>query len=100
MPVIPGNVILKMLRRNRRKDVFLCQRFLSIFYPPAVYSKMAVTATKDNENFYANFSVLKEEGYLKVADYGKKNSSKDGNEQEKKDNRKNRKRLPIVNHQY
>ena len=75
----------KLSHEAKRAYVLICQRFLSIFYPPAVYSKMAVTATKDNENFYANFSVLKEEGYLKVADFGKKNSSKDGNEQEKKE---------------
>jgi DNA topoisomerase-3 len=44
----------------------IVRRFLSIFYPPAVYQKFALTANVKGERFYSNFKVLAEEGYLKV----------------------------------
>lgn len=50
----------------------IVRRFLSIFYPPAVYQKVSIIASanieeKYMENFYASFKVLIEEGYLKVS---------------------------------
>lgn len=63
----------------------ICRRFLSIFYPPAVYEKISVESEmsvngkiqesgenksdeKDyKEKFTANFKALKEKGYLEVA---------------------------------
>ncbi len=45
----------------------IVKRFLSIFYPPAVYYKVSIEAGIGDEHFYASFKVLKEEGYLKVA---------------------------------
>jgi len=44
----------------------IVRRFLSIFYPPAVYQKVAVTVKIREESFFSNFKVLAEEGYLKV----------------------------------
>lgn len=46
----------------------IARRFLSIFYPPAVYQKYALELEADKEHFFANFRVMLEEGYLKVAD--------------------------------
>ena len=50
------------------RNVYDCvvKRFLSIFYPPAVYQKVAVTVKIREESFFSNFKVLAEEGYLKV----------------------------------
>ena len=45
----------------------IVRRFLSIFYPPAVYHKMSITTKIKEESFFSNFKVLAEEGYLKVA---------------------------------
>lgn len=45
----------------------IVRRFLSIFYPPAQYQKVSLTAKIRTESFFASFKVLKEEGYLKVA---------------------------------
>lgn len=45
----------------------IARRFLSIFYPAAVYQKFALTLNVKGERFFANFKVLAEEGYLKVA---------------------------------
>ncbi len=64
-------------------------RFLSVFYPAAVYKKVSVTLVRHPENlpkpehFFASFKVLSEEGYLKVAErfYGKR-KDKDGEEQQ------------------
>lgn len=43
------------------------RRFLSIFYPPAVYQKVAIVSKIKEESFFSSFKVLAEEGYLKVA---------------------------------
>lgn len=45
----------------------IVRRFLSIFYPPAVYQKVAVTTRLREESFFSNFKVLEDPGYLKVA---------------------------------
>lgn len=47
----------------------IVRRFLSIFYPPAVYQKASLCIRVKEERFYATFKVLVEEGYLKVAEY-------------------------------
>lgn len=52
----------------------ICRRFLSIFYPAAVYKKTALEVLKNGEHLFANFKYLMNRGYLKVADnsYSKK----------------------------
>ena len=52
----------------------ICRRFLSIFYPAAVYKKTALEVLKNGEHLFANFKYLMDRGYLKVADnsYSKK----------------------------
>ncbi|GLC82067.1 DNA topoisomerase [Lacrimispora brassicae] len=60
----------------------IARRFLSVFYPPAVYQKYALELVADppcpdppvKEHFYANFRVMLEAGYLKIAEvsWGKK----------------------------
>ena len=44
----------------------IVRRFLSIFYPAAVYQKVSITTSVKNEDMYATFKVLVNEGYLKV----------------------------------
>lgn len=66
----------------------IVRRFLSIFYPPAVYRKVTVEAKIKEESFFANFKVLEEEGYLKVAGIPgeKKGNPGDTTEEEKDTN--------------
>ena len=45
----------------------IVRRFLSIFYPPAIYQKVSITSDVKNEKLYASFKVLVDEGYLSVA---------------------------------
>ena len=46
----------------------ICRRFLSIFYPAAVYQKYSLELERMKEHFFANFKVMSDPGYLKVAD--------------------------------
>ncbi|NBI90465.1 type IA DNA topoisomerase [Lachnospiraceae bacterium] len=64
----------------------IVRRFLSIFYPSAVYRKIALRMDMKGEKFFASFKVLEEEGYLKVMDLSflKKKESPD-NKREKED---------------
>ena len=57
---------------NRKIYQVIVRRFLSIFYPAAVYQKYAVEIEVKGEHFFAGFKVLKEAGYLKVAEIPKK----------------------------
>lgn len=55
----------------------IVRRFLSIFYPPAVYQKMAIITKIRGESFFASFKILAEEGYLKVSGMPEKKDDKD-----------------------
>lgn len=44
----------------------IVRRFISIFYPPAVYQKISITTKVKEESLFANFKIMLEEGYLKV----------------------------------
>lgn len=50
----------------QRTYEIIVRRFLSIFYPAAVYQKVSITTSVKNEDMYATFKVLVNEGYLKV----------------------------------
>ena len=54
----------------------IVRRFLSIFYPPAVYQKVAIVTKIKEESFFSSFKVLAEEGYLKVAGMPKRKTAK------------------------
>ena len=69
----------------------IARRFLSIFYPPAVYQKTTVELVKQNEHFFASFKVLAEQGYLKVS--GSLTGKKKTESQEDEESEKNKKDL-------
>lgn len=64
----------------------IVRRFLSIFYPAAIYQKIGLTVEMKGEVFCSNFKVLSESGYLKVArnSFAKKKNEKQ-DEKEKND---------------
>lgn len=47
----------------------IVRRFLSIFYPPALYQKLHVTVKVGEERFFTSTKVLLEEGFLPVTQY-------------------------------
>ena len=47
----------------------IVRRFLSIFYPPAVYQKLGLTLDCGGEKLFANFKVLVDSGYLPIMNY-------------------------------
>lgn len=61
----------------------IVRRFLSIFFPPAVYRKVSLNVSIKGEQFFASFKVLESEGYLRAAAFsfakkkGEKAESKD-----------------------
>lgn len=44
----------------------IARRFLSIFYPAAVYQKISLVVKVKEESFFSNFKILESPGYLKV----------------------------------
>ena len=64
----------------------IVRRFLSIFYPPAVYQKFALTVKVKEERFFSNFKVLVEEGFLKVSTFSfKKDAAATNDDKSAKD---------------
>lgn len=66
----------------------ICRRFLSIFYPPAVYQKYALDLVCRGEHLFANFRVLEEEGYYAVTGQGSyvpQKNEKDKEQEEEQD---------------
>ncbi len=60
----------------------IVRRFLCIFYPPAEYQKISLTALRQSERFFASFKVMTEQGYLEIAtaSFAKKNNTNYGTE--------------------
>ncbi len=81
------NVLNNMDPLYRNVYEVIVRRFLSVFYPPAKYQKVALKLymplKEENEEykeqFLANFKVLIDQGYLKVAEnsFGKKKEQSD-----------------------
>ncbi len=60
----------------------IVRRFLAIFYPPAVYQKVALTTQMGTEKFFSSFRALQEEGYLKVTPNMNEKKKKDAGDKE------------------
>ena len=110
IPTGQATGVMKSLKPNAHAVyMMICRRFLSVFFPPAMYEKSALTiavpdmANEKTERFYTNFRLLKSKGYLHVADAGGKKkqetaaeekadvtiSSAPGEETDKKNNKSN-----------
>jgi len=79
IPTGQGLSNLKSLDSLKQKVYeLITRRFLSIFYPPAEYTKIALILDRNGEKFFANFKRLTKPGYLQIADvnFGKKQADK------------------------
>ena len=56
----------KLSDLNKEIYKLIVKRFLSIFYPPAEFNKVAVTVNIENETFYANEKICVNQGYLEI----------------------------------
>ena len=78
--IIPTGQGLGALRsvsaRSAKVYELIARRFLSIFYPAAVYKKVSLVTMLGKERFFSACRVLEKEGYLKVV-----NGKKSGEEQ-------------------
>jgi DNA topoisomerase-3 len=80
IPTGQGFDALKSLSDTSAKIYeLIVRRFLSIFYPAAVYQNVKLTVDIAKESFFANFKVIDKEGFLPVAkpSYWKDKTSKE-----------------------
>ncbi len=70
---------------HRKVYELISRRFLSIFYPPAVYKKISITLKNGDESFFANFKYLEDKGWLKVSDV-KGSKEKENEEKQQSEN--------------
>lgn len=61
------------------------RRFLSIFYPPAVFRKLSLGVDIGGERFTAGFKALVDEGFMKVNPYAKGKQAAEQKQREKQE---------------
>lgn len=92
IPTGQGLAALKSLKPVSVKMYeVIVRRFLSIFYPPAVYQKINVVLAAEHtkgekkftERFYTSAKVLVEDGYLPVSQYSFSGKKQEGGKTEK-----------------
>lgn len=82
------NGLSKQKMLNQKVYIVIVRRFLSIFYPPAIYKKATLTGimpatfsdgSTTTEQFSSNFKILIQKGYLEIVGVPKekKNSAKE-----------------------
>ena len=77
------NVLSSLPKRSLDVYETVVRRFLSIFYPPAVYKKITLDTESNGEVLSASFKIPSEKGYLAVMDYSfQKKEEKEGLSQE------------------
>lgn len=65
----------------------ICRRFLAVFYPPAIFDKIALEIRLGTELFSASFKTCVDPGYLEVMEYSfrKKKDPESGRDGEKEE---------------
>lgn len=61
------SALAKLPPQSAKVYELIARRFLSIFYPAAVYQKINLVTMIGKEKFFSSFKALEEPGYLKVA---------------------------------
>ena len=77
----------KLQELQQKIYILICKRFLSIFFPPAEYTKLALTIDIHEEMFFANSKVCTNLGYLVL--YKEDKKSKDEDKELKEDDEEN-----------
>ncbi len=98
------NSLSGMSDLHKKMYEVIVRRFLSIFYPPAVYEKLNVCIACDKgdytERFFAGAKVLKEEGFLPVNSFSftkyKKEKSSAESDEESEESEDNNTDLTLV----
>ena len=79
------NAIPSLPETTAKVYELICRRFLAVFYPPAVFDKIALEIRLGTEMFSASFRKCVEKGYLEVMEYSfrtKKDTESGGKEGE------------------
>lgn len=92
------NGLAKQKPINQKVYMLIVRRFLSIFYPPAIYKKATLVGvmpatfsdgTKTTEHFSSNFKILAQKGYLEIAGVPSKKKATDNKIDNKSDKKTN-----------
>ena len=70
------NAINELDELSRKVYDLICKRFLSIFYPPAVFEKIELVCKNGNEQFSTTASALSFKGFLEITGYDTKNDKR------------------------
>ena len=92
------NGLAKQKPINQKVYMLIVRRFLSIFYPPAIYKKATLVGvmpatfsdgTTTTEHFSSNFKILAQKGYLEIAGVPSKKKATDYKIDNKSDKKTN-----------
>lgn len=92
------NGLAKQKPINQKVYMLIVRRFLSIFYPPAIYKKATLVGvmpatfsdgTTTTEHYSSNFKILAQKGYLEIAGVPSKKKATDNKTDNKSDKKTN-----------
>lgn len=92
------NGLAKQKPINQKVYMLIVRRFLSIFYPPAIYKKATLVGvmpatfsdgTTTTEHFSSNFKILAQKGYLEITGVPSKKKATDNKTDNKSDKKTN-----------
>ena len=92
------NGLAKQKPINQKVYMLIVRRFLSIFYPPAIYKKATLVGvmpatfsdgTTTTAHFSSNFKILAQKGYLEIAGVPSKKKATDNKTDNKSDKKTN-----------
>ncbi|MCR3922740.1 MAG: DNA topoisomerase, partial [Firmicutes bacterium] len=61
--------------RQKKTYIYIVRRFLAIFYPPAIFSRLTIITKIKRESFFTTSKICLQEGYLTVLGEGKKDDA-------------------------
>ncbi|OPJ55756.1 DNA topoisomerase [Alkalithermobacter paradoxus] len=64
----------KLHDKSKAVYIMIVRRFLAIFYPPAIFSKLSITTSVGEENFFTTSKICVQYGYLDVLNENRSNS--------------------------
>jgi DNA topoisomerase-3 len=87
----------KLTKFEKETYLLIVRRFISIFYPPAIYSQLSIVTKIKSESFFTSSKICIQEGFLVVLNNDKKESNSESEKTENLKRLKKGQKVKIIN---
>ncbi|WFA09913.1 DNA topoisomerase [Tissierella sp. Yu-01] len=87
----------KLTKFEKETYLLIVRRFISIFYPPAIYSQLSIVTKIKSESFFTSSKICIQEGFLIVLNNDKKESNSESEKTETLKRLKKGQKVKIIN---